>query len=150
MVHAKTLLILPFFILLAASPAPAYYFGGLDDYAAGVPSQDDKPSLFEQSGGDILYETFYAGSFNALDPENQALILDSEVPGFLGPDKVSMPVAISSDAAVDYCVGGECRRIGTEGWKSLSRLTQEELDGSRVVIMGYPEDRTRVITVIKE
>jgi len=147
--HIKTLLILPFFILLLASPAPAYYFGGLEDYAAGVPSQNDKPSLFDQSRGDILYETFYAGSFNTLDAENQALILDSEVPGILGPDSVSVPVTVSSDAVVDYCVGGDCRRVGTDGWKSLSSLSQDELEGSRVVIMGHPEDQTRIITIIK-
>ncbi len=150
MTHVKTLLVLPFFILLAASPAPAYYFGGLEDYAAGVPSQEEKPSIFNQSRGDILYETFYAGSFNTLDPENEALIIDSEVPGILGPDDLSVPIPVSSDAAVDYCAGGECRRVGNEGWKSLSQLTQEELDGSRVVIMGHPEDQTRVVTIIKE
>lgn len=148
MVH-KTLLIVAL-ILFAASPAPAYYFGGLDDYAAGIPSQEDKPSLFEQSRGDILYETFYAGSFNTLDPENRAMIIDSEMAGFLGPERVSMPVTISGDATVDYCSGGDCRRIGDEGWKSLSSLSQEELYGSRVVVMGYPEDPTRIITVIKE
>ena len=146
----KRMLLLLFFMMLPAG-ANAYYFGGLDDYAAGVPSQEQKPSFLEQYGGQVFYETLYSGRFGTLDVENHTLILDSEVPGFLGPEGVSVPLAVSDEAAVNLCEsGGECRSIGTEGWESLASIPQEELAGARVVVMGDREDPARIISIIKK
>ncbi|MBZ0220691.1 MAG: hypothetical protein K8I01_09705 [Candidatus Methylomirabilis sp.] len=146
----KALLLLPLFVVFAPSDSAAYYFGGLEDYVAGVPSQAQKPSFLEQFGGEIFYETMYAGSFGEMDPENRTMVLQSEVPGFLGPEGVSVPITVSGRATVDFCSQGECRRVGEEGWKSLASIPAEDLQGSRIIALGSPEDPARIITVIQE
>lgn len=146
----KALLIFPLLIVFAPSEGGAYYFGGLEDYVAGVPSQVQKPSFLEQFGGEIFYETMYAGNLGEMDPENRTMVLQSEVPGFLGPEGVSVPLSIGNRAAVDFCSQGECRRVGEEGWESLASLPAEDLQGSRIIALGSPEDPARIITVIQE
>lgn len=146
----KALLFMPLFLALAPSECGAYYFGGLEDYVAGVPSQVQKPSFLEQFGGEIFYETMYAGRLGEMDPENRTMVLQSEVPGFLGPEGVSVPISIGNRATVDYCSGGECRRVGNEGWKSLASLSAEEIEDSRIIALGSPEDPARIITVIHD
>lgn len=150
MKNLKGLLLTPLLIALAPSYCGAYYFGGLEDYVAGVPSQAQKPSFLEQFGGEIFYETMYAGNLSEMDPENRTMVVQSEVPGFLGPEGVSVPITVSNRATVDYCSGGECRRVGDEGWESLNSLSAEELQGSRIIALGSPEDPARIITVIRE
>lgn len=141
----------PAFALVFAAEASGYYFGGLEDYAAGVPSQEEKSSFLERYEGDILYETLYTGRFEALGIENRTLVIESEAPGFLGPEGVTVPLAVSEGAAVDLCSAatGECERVGTDGWESLVSIPEEELQGATVVVMGYPEDQTRIISIIK-
>lgn len=140
----KSLFLLPFLFFLAVTNSAGYYYGGLDDYVGGVPSQEDKPS-FTESGREVLYSGVFAG----LDQENGVLLIDIQVPGFLGPEKVMVPVDIGEDATVYVChtdTGG-CELAGTKGLETVSSLSPEDLKDARVRIMGYTEDHSRIINI---
>lgn len=142
---AKTILLLPLlFIALMATEAPGYYFGGLDDYAAGVPSQDEKLP-FASSGR----ETFYSGIVADIEPDSRSILIRSRVPGFFGPELVGLPIELKDTGTVNICYRdtGECEVAGTSGWKTISALPEESLLDAEIIVMGYPEDQTRIITI---
>src|SRR3989304_9283080 len=56
----KTLMFLPLLMLLAATSASGYYFGGLDDYVSGVPTQGEK-APYQESGRET-FEMFLTSS----------------------------------------------------------------------------------------
>lgn len=140
----KMMLLLPLFLLMTSTEAPGYYFGGLDDYAAGVPSQEDKlPFAF--SGR----ETFYSGTIADIEPESRSILVSSRVPGFFGPELVGLPVQMNDTGTVNICYRdtGECEIVGTNGWDTLRTIPEETLLGSEIVIVGYAEDQSRIITI---
>lgn len=142
---AKTILLLPLFLVLMATEAPGYYYGGLDDYASGVPSQEEKLS-FASSGR----ETFYSGTIADIEPESRSILIRSRVPGFFGPELVGLPVQLNDDTGtVNICYRdtGECEVAGTNGWKTLSSIPRETLLDSDIVVVGYTEDQSRIITI---
>jgi len=141
---AKTILFLPLFLALMATEAPGYYFGGLDDYAAGVPSQEEKLP-FISSGR----ETFYSGTVVDIEPANRSILIRSRVPGFFGPELVGVPVQMNNTGTVNVCYRdtGECEVAGTEGWDTISSIAREVLLDSEIVIVGYEEDQSRIITI---
>lgn len=142
---AKTILLLPLlFIALMATEAPGYYFGGLDDYAAGVPSQEEKLP-FASSGR----ETFYSGIVADIEPESRSILIRSRVSGFFGPELVGIPVELNDTGTVNICYRdtGECEVAGTEGWKTISSLPEDTLLDAEIVVLGYPEDQSRIINI---
>lgn len=141
---AKTILFLPLFLALMATEAPGYYFGGLDDYAAGVPSQEEKLP-FISSGREILY----SGTVADIEPDSRSILIRSRVPGFFGPELVGLPVQMNDTGTVNVCYRdtGECEIAGTEGWDTISSIPRETLLGSEIVIVGYAEDQSRIITI---
>ncbi|CAG0996651.1 hypothetical protein ANRL2_03626 [Anaerolineae bacterium] len=140
----KTTLLLPLFLLMLSTEAPGYYFGGLDDYAAGVPSQDEKLP-FAYSGR----ETFYSGTIADIEPESRSILVRSRVPGFFGPELVGLPVQLNDTGTVNMCYRdtGECEIVGTKGWETLRTIPEETLIDSEVVVVGYAEDQSRIITI---
>lgn len=148
MKRVKTLFVLPLlFIALMATEAPGYYFGGLDDYAAGVPSQEDKLP-FVSSGR----ESFYSGVIADIEPDSKSILIRSRVPGFFGPELVGLPVELNDTGTVNICYldTGDCEVAGTEGWKTISSIPEETLLDSGIIVMGYPEDQSRIITITAE
>lgn len=145
MKRAKTILLLPLlFVAFMATEAPGYYFGGLDDYAAGVPSQEEKLP-FVSSGR----ESFYSGVIADIEPDSRSILIRSRVPGFFGPELVGLPVELNDTGTVNICYAdtGECEMAGTEGWKTISAIPEETLLDSGIIVMGYPEDQSRIITI---
>lgn len=140
----KTALMALLFTALGAQGAAAYYFGGLDDYAAGVPSQEEKLP-FEASGR----EAFYSGVIADIEPEERSVLVVSSVPGFFGPELVGLPVEIGDTGTVAVCFTdtGECEVAGTEGWTTLISLPERSLIDAEIIVMGYPEDESRIITI---
>lgn len=142
---AKKILFLPLlFIALMATEAPGYYFGGLDDYAAGVPSQEEKLP-FTSSGR----ESFYSGVVADIEPDSRSILIRSRMPGFFGPELVALPVELNDTGTVNICYRntGECEVAGTEGWKTINSLPKESLIDAEIIVMGYPEDTSRIITI---
>lgn len=141
---AKTILFLPLFLALMATEAPGYYFGGLDDYAAGVPSQEEKLP-FVSSGREILY----SGTVADIEPDSRSILIRSRVPGFFGPELVGLPVQMNDTGTVNVCYRdtGECEIAGTEGWDTISSIPRKTLLDSEIVIVGYAEDQSRIITI---
>lgn len=142
---AKTVFLLPLLVLaVMATEAPGYYFGGLDDYAAGVPSQDEKLP-FTTSGR----ESLYSGVIADIEPDTRSILIRSRVPGFFGPELVGLPVELNDTGTVNICYTdtGECEVAGTEGWKTISALPRESLLNAQIIVMGYPEDLSRIITI---
>lgn len=141
---AKTILFLPFFLALLSTGAQGYYFGGLDDYAAGVPSQEEKLP-FTSSGR----ETLYSGTVADIEPGSRSILVQSRVPGFFGPELVGVPVQMNNTGTVNLCYRdtGECIVAGSEGWDTISSIPRQTLLGSEILILGYAEDQSRIITI---
>lgn len=142
---AKTILFLPLlFLALMATEAPGYYFGGLDDYAAGVPSQEEKLP-FASAGREVLY----SGTVADIEPGSSSILIRSKVPGFFGPEHVGVPVQMNNTGTVNICYRdtGECEIAGNEGWDTISSIPRETLLDSEIVVMGYKEDQSRIITI---
>ena len=142
---AKMILSLPLlFLALMATEAPGYYFGGLDDYAAGVPSQEDKLP-FMSSGREVLY----SGTVADIEPDSRSILIRSRVSGFFGPELVGIPVQMNNTGTVNICYRdtGECEVAGTEGWDTINSIAREVLLDSEIVIVGYAEDQSRIITI---
>jgi len=140
----KMMLLLPLLLVMMSTEAPGYYFGGLDDYAAGVPSQEDKlPFAF--SGR----ETFYSGTIADIEPESRSILIRSRVPGFFGPELVGLPVQVGDTGTVNVCYRdtGDCEIVGTKGWETLRTIPEETLIDSEIVVVGYAEDQSRIITI---
>ncbi|OGP15500.1 MAG: hypothetical protein A2052_01350 [Deltaproteobacteria bacterium GWA2_54_12] len=142
---AKMILFLPLlFLALMATEAPGYYFGGLDDYAAGVPSQEDKLP-FMSSGREVLY----SGTVADIEPDSRSILIRSRVSGFFGPELVGIPVQMNNTGTVNICYRdtGECEIAGTEGWDTISSIPRETLLNADIVVVGYAEDQSRLITI---
>jgi|GEM_PF-2678392 hypothetical protein len=141
---AKTILFLPLFLAFMATEAPGYYYGGLDDYAAGVPSQEEKLP-FTSSGR----ETFYSGTIADIEPESRSILVRSRVPGFFGPELIGLPIQVNDTSTVNICYRdtGECELAGRDGWETLSSIPVETLLDSEIVVVGYAEDQSRIITI---
>lgn len=140
---AKSIFFAQLLIFLTFTNASGYYFGGLDDYAAAVPSQEEKEPFATSD------DTLLTGTIARIVPEDGSLIVATEVPGFFGPQKVMQPVRVGKDSTVNLCYRdtGECKVLGTKGFESIASLSPEELKNASVHIMGYAEDQSRIINI---
>lgn len=139
------IMLIPVFMGLLAINASGYYFGGAEDYAAGVPSQQEK-RLFET-------ERFYTGNYAGLNEERNEIVLRTDVPGLLGRQMVLVPIQIQEDTTLTVCYkGGECKveAMGRAAWDKLMELkdSPEFRDVTKhVAVMGDPENPSRVISI---
>lgn len=108
-------------------------FGGLSRYGSG--------SLGPEGSG-----MFYMGTLSGLDPNNQAIIVRTQVPGLFGPQLRDVPFTVSNDTTVTVCFKSinicDTKTSGSEGINMISSL--EGLNSlasvdKNIVIIGEPE-----------
>lgn len=145
-------------IMLLVTSAMAQYAspGGTMDHRS-MPGQSttmprgrlDQQQPFAQQGQAI----FFSGTLSSLDKANRDLIVNTEVPGLLGPQRKDVPVRISNDTTMSICFksANSCNSfaLGEEGWNMLSALeTYSNLSSVQkdVIVVGEP-DTGRIIHV---
>ena len=117
---------------------------------------------FPEFGGDVVYDSgilgegegvYYLGTLTGIDRSSNQLIVRTEVPGLLGPQRADIPFRTSADTTIGICfqsaLNCETYFASERGWDVLSNLEDiSPLASSdkRVVVIGNP-DTNEVIHV---
>lgn len=135
-------------ILYTGAYAEESWFMGLEDYARGVPSQQDKPSiepagLLPQMGEGVLFE----GDLVSVNPRREEITVWTVVPGILGPERKEIPFRITEDTTFTACTFDmtSCQSLpnGREGLDQLSKIDKDAatLDKSALVVVEFGTGR---------
>ncbi|MBI2401028.1 MAG: hypothetical protein HYV23_08260, partial [Deltaproteobacteria bacterium] len=89
---------------------------------------------------------YYFGSLTSIDPANNQLIVNTEVPGLLGPQSADVAFNTSSDTTMSICFKSlnSCDTYFTdrEGWNALNNLqniSSLSAANKQVIVIGNPE-----------
>jgi hypothetical protein len=90
--------------------------------------------------------SYFRGDLAALNENNHELLVNTVVPGLLGPEERVVPFRVGDDTTLTVCFEGlnscESAVTGPEGWDNLMSLERfSTFAGARknVVVVGDPE-----------
>lgn len=132
------------FVLLAFTGySSAGYMSGATWHSYNAPSESSQM---------LSPSSAFVGKLAAINLDRHEVLVDTFVPGLMGPSEKIVPFKIGKDTTISICFNStqtcESGLIGNEGLRSLNMVDEQLADAAKnAVVVGDPENAGRVVHV---
>src|SRR5574340_20323 len=133
------------FVLLAFTGySSAGYMSGSTWHSYKAPAGSSQMMLSPSSA--------FIGKLAAINLDRQEVLVDTFIPGLMGPSERIVPFKIGRDTTISICFNStqtcESGLVGNAGLESLSMVDDQLSDATKnAVVVGDPENAGRVVHV---
>lgn len=143
---ARNLGLVTLFILLVLSgySAAGYMSGSTWRSQEEAPAKSSQVMLSPSSA--------FIGKLAAINLDRQEVLVDTFIPGLMGPSERIVPFKIGKDTTISICFNStricESGLVGYAGLQSLSMVDEQLSDATKnAVVVGDPENAGRIVHV---
>ncbi len=132
-----------FVLLVFTGYAMAGYMSGSTWHSYNAPSESSQM---------LSPSSAFVGKLAAINLDRQEILVDTFIPGLMGPLERIVPFKIGKDTTISICFNStqtcESGLIGNDGLASLSMVDEQLSDATKnAVVVGDPENAGRIVHV---